>query len=146
MYTAAIVITVMSLTSCYSILFDWEVIPQTEIVQIPQEGGTYDFKGFEKEQVGTTRMYDPGKINVCMRYRLIVGEDIGEVVHDDYLYIEFEVPANQSGIERNVTLEISKAKNFHLSEDGKSKVCDQTDLSDENWEEWQTVWRGVQEC
>jgi hypothetical protein len=36
---------------------------------------------------------------------------------------------------------------FHLSKDGKyldSDVCDEANLSEDNWEDWQTVWRGVQ--
>ena len=44
-------------------------------------------------------------------------------------------------------LEISKAKEFHLSDDGKyldSGVCDNADASEEYWEEWQAVWQGVQ--
>ena len=137
-----------SFTSCFEYLLDWEVTPQSEIVQIPQQGGTYYFSEFEYEQVGTTRVYDPGEIFKCYRYRLVLGDNIGDSLHSDQGYsLKFIVPANESNAERDVTLEISKAKEFHLSDDGKyldSDVCDETDLSEDNWEEWQTVWRGVQ--
>lgn len=145
---AVMVFAATSLTSCFEYLLDWEVTPQSEIVQIPQQGGIYYFSEFEYEQVGTTRSYDPGEIFKCYRYRLVLGDNIGDSLHSDKGYsLKFIVPANESNAERDVTLEISKAKEFHLSDDGKyldSDVCDETDLSEDNWEEWQTVWRGVQ--
>ena len=133
-------IAVLSLASCYSYLFDWEVTPEDEIVQIPQEGGIYHFGEFEIECVGTTRVIRPGEDYKCFRYRLNVGDTIGESEHGQDLSVTFEVPANESGTERDVTLEISKAKEFHL----KMEMHDEADLSEDNWEEWQTVWRGVQ--
>lgn len=145
---AVMVFAATSFTSCFEYLLDWEVTPQSEIVQIPQQGGTYYFSEFEYKQVGTTRTYDPGEIFKCYRYRLVLGDNIGYSLHSDQGYsLEFTVPANESDTERDVTLEISKAKEFHLSDDGKyldSDVCDETDLSEDNWEEWQTVWQGVQ--
>ena len=133
-------IAIMSLTSCHSFLFDWETTPEDEIVQIPQEGGIYDFAEFELEYVGTTKVINREQIYKCYRYRLNVGDNIGKSEHEQDLVITFEVPANESGTERNVTLEISKAKEFHLSMD----MHDKADLSEGSWEEWQTVWRGVQ--
>lgn len=56
------------------------------------------------------------------------------------MLLGFEVPANENGAERRVTLELSKAKDFHMSLD----ECDAADLSEEDWEEWQAVWLGVQ--
>jgi hypothetical protein len=145
---AVMVFAVISLTSCRSNLYDWEYIPETQIVHIPQEGGIYHFMGFEREKVGVTRAVDiENDIYKCYRYRINLGDNIGESVHHDYIPLKFKVPANESNAERDVTLEISKAKEFHLSDDGKyldSGVCDETDLSEDNWEEWQTVWRGVQ--
>lgn len=129
-----------SLASCQSYLFDWEVTPETEIVQIPQEGGIYHFYNFELECIGTTRVIRPGEAYKCYRYRLNVGDDIGKSEHGRDYSITFEVPANEDDTERNVTLEISKAKEFHLSMD----MHDKADLSEENWKEWQTVWRGIQ--
>ena len=105
--------------------------------------------GFEREKVGTTRMIDiENDIYKCCRYRLNLGDNIRESVHLDYIPFSFEVPANNSNAERDVVLEISKAKDFHLSDDGEyldSGVCDNADTSEDNWEEWQIVWRGVQE-
>ena len=137
-----------SFTSCFEYLLDWEVTPQSEIVQIPQQGGIYYFSEFEYEQVGTTRAYDPGEIFKCYRYRLVLGDNIGDSLHSDQGYsLKFIVPANESNTERDVVLEISKAKEFHLSDDGKyldSGVCDNADASEEYWDEWQIVWRGRQ--
>lgn len=130
----------LAFTSCYAYLIDWEATPETEVVLIPKEGGTYFFENFESEKVGTTRMYDPGKILKCMRYRLNLGAEVGESFHDNGMPLRFEVPANESGAERTVTLEISKAKDFHMSLD----ECDAADLSEDSWEEWQAVWLGVQ--
>lgn len=132
--------TAMTLTSCFSYLYDWEATPETDIVQIPQEGGRYYFDNFESEKVGKTRMYDPGKILKCMRYRLVLGEEVGESFHNYDLPLGFDVPANESDTERRVTLEISKATDFHLCSD----ACDEADLSEDSWEEWQAVWFGVQ--
>ena len=137
---AVMAVAAISLTSCHSYLFDWEVTPETEIVQIPQEGGIYDFAEFELEYAGTTRVINREHTYKCYRYRLNVGDNIGKSEHDSEPYITFEVPANETGAERDVTLEISKAKEFHLAQG----THDNADLSEENWEEWQTVWRGVQ--
>lgn len=145
---AVMVFAVISLTSCKSNLYDWEYIPETQIVHIPQEGGIYHFMGFEREKVGVTRAVDiENDIYKCYRYRINLGDNIGESVHHDCIPLKFKVPANESNAERDVTLEISKAKEFHLSDDGKyldSSVCDNADTSEEYWEEWQVVWRGVQ--
>lgn len=142
------VFAVISLTSCRSNLYDWEYIPETQIVHIPQEGGVYHFMGFEREKVGITRAFDiENDIYKCYRYRINLGDNIGGSVHHDYIPLEFEVPANESNAERDVTLEISKAKEFHLSDDGKyldSGVCDNADTSEEYWEKWHVVWQGVQ--
>ena len=104
--------------------------------------------GFEREKVGVTRAVDiENDIYKCYRYRINLGDNIGESVHHDCIPLKFKVPANESNAERYVTLEISKAKEFHLSDDGKyldSGVCDNADTSEEYWEEWQIVWRGVQ--
>ena len=104
--------------------------------------------GFEREKVGVTRAVDiENDIYKCYRYRINLGDNIGESVHYDYIPLKFEVPSNESDTERDVVLEISKAKEFHLSDDGKyldSGVCDNADASEEYWEEWQIVWRGVQ--
>ena len=148
MKIAVMVFAVISLTSCRSNLYDWEYIPETQIVHIPQEGGIYHFMGFEREKVGVTRAVDiENDIYKCYRYRINLGDNIGESVHYDYIPLKFEVPSNESDTERDVVLEISKAKEFHLSDDGKyldSGVCDNADSSEEYWEEWQAVWRGVQ--
>lgn len=130
----------MSFASCYSCLFDWEAIPEDEVVQIPQEGGIYYWGDFEVECVGTTRVIRPGEAYKCFRYRLNVGDNIGKSEHAQDLSVSFEIPANESGIERNVTLEISKAKDFHL----KTDMHDKADSSEDNWEEWKIVWRGIQ--
>ena len=122
----------MSLASCHSYLFDWEVTPENEIVQIPREGGIYYFGEFEIECVGTTRVINHGETYKCYRYRLNVGDNIGKSEHGRDLSITFEIPANESGIERNVVLEISKAKEFHLSMD----MHDKADSSEDTWEEW----------
>lgn len=147
-YFMILAVASVVLAACESNLYDWMAIPESEIVEIPQEGGVYHFMGFEREKVGTTRMIDiENDIYKCCRYRLNLGDNIGESVHLDYIPFSFEVPANNSNAERVVVLEISKAKDFHLSDDGKyldSGVCDNADTSEEYWEEWQTVWRGVQ--
>ena len=148
MKITVMIFAAISFTSCFEYLLDWEVTPQSEIVQVPQQGGTYYFSEFEYKQVGTTRAYDPGEIFKCYRYRLVLGDNIGDSLHSDQGYwLKFIVPANESNTERDVVLEISKAKEFHLSADGKyldSGVCDNADASEEYWEEWQAVWRGVQ--
>ena len=148
MKITVMIFAAISFTSCFEYLLDWEVTPQSEIVQVPQQGGTYYFSEFEYKQVGTTRAYDPGEIFKCYRYRLVLGDNIGDSLHSDQGYwLKFIVPANESDTERDVVLEISKAKEFHLSADGKyldSGVCDNADASEEYWEEWQAVWRGVQ--
>ena len=148
MKITVMIFAAISFTSCFEYLLDWEVTPQSEIVQVPQQGGTYYFSEFEYKQVGTTRAYDPGEIFKCYRYRLVLGDNIGDSLHSDQGYwLKFIVPANESNTERDVVLEISKAKEFHLSDDGKyldSGVCDNADASEEYWEEWQAVWRGVQ--
>lgn len=130
----------LAFTSCEVYLYDWEATPETEVVQIPQEGGVYQFDNFQSEFVGKTR-FEPGEAYKHLRYRLILGGDVGKDVHTHGgTYINFEVPANENGAERRVTLELSKAKDFHMSLD----ECDVADLSEENWEEWQAVWFGVQ--
>ncbi len=145
----AIVIVAMVSTSCLlfildDYLYDWEITPETEVVQIPQEGGTYYFEGLEAEFVGTTR-FQPGELYKCLRYRLILGDASGQVFHfkayDGMTSINIEVPANESGAERNVTLEISKAVDFHSNR----KEHNAADGSEESWEEWQAVWFGIQE-
>lgn len=147
-YFMILVVACVELAACESNLYDWDAIPESEILEIPQEGGVYHFMGFEREKVGTTRMIDiENDIYKCCRYRLNLGDNIGESVHLDYIPFSFEVPANNSNAERDVVLEISKAKDFHLSDDGKyldSGVCDNADSSEECWGEWQTIWRGVQ--
>lgn len=125
--------------------FDWTITPETEIVEIPKEGGIYHLRAFEREEVATTRMIE-NNMYKCCRYRLIMGDIVGEPTHLDYIPIDFEVPANESGTERNVTLEISKSKEFHCTDEQMfGSICDEADLSDDNWEEWQAVWFGVQE-
>ena len=134
----------LALTSCWNwdpFLYDWEITPETEVVQIPYEGGTYYFEGLESVSVGTTR-FNPGELYKCLRYRLILGEENGQVIHYKYSWdsICIEVPANESEVERNVILEISKAVDFH-SNRREHKAAD---LVEESWEEWQAVWFGVQ--
>ena len=147
-YFLILVVACVVLAACEFNLYDWDAIPESEIVEIPQEGGVYYFMGFEREKVGTTRMIDiENDIYKCCRYRLNLGDNIGESEHLDYIPFSFEVPANNSYAERDVVLEISKAKDFHLSDDGKyldTDVCNNADTSEECWGEWQTVWRGVQ--
>ena len=41
----------LAFTSCYAYLIDWEATPETDIVQIPQEGGRYYFENFESKKV-----------------------------------------------------------------------------------------------
>lgn len=149
MMIAVMFFAIISLTSCRSNLYDWECIPENQIVLIPQEGGIYHFMGFEREKVGTTRAVDiENDIYKCYRYRINLGDNIGESVHHDNIPLKFEVPANNSNAERDVVLEISKAKDFHLSDDGKyfdPNVCNIANLSEDNWNEWQLVWRGIQD-
>lgn len=130
----------MTFTSCEVYLYDWDATPETEVVQIPQEGGVYQFDNFQSEFVGKTR-FEPGQTYKHLRYRLILGGDVCKDVHTHGgTYINFEVPANENGAERRVTLEISKAVDFHLHSDS----CDEADLAEESWEEWQAVWFGIQ--
>lgn len=131
----------LALTSCFDpYLYDWEITPETEVVQIPQEGGTYYFEGLDAEFVGTTR-FQPGELYKCLRYRLILGEEVGDnCLYNNDMPLGFEVPANKSGTERNVMLEISKAVDFHFN----SKEHNAADRSEDGWEEWQAVWFGVQ--
>lgn len=69
----------MAFTSCYAYLFDWEATPETEVVQIPQEGGVYQFDNFQSEFVGKTR-FEPGQTYKHLRYRLILGRVASRMV------------------------------------------------------------------
>ena len=47
MKITVMIFAAISFTSCFEYLLDWEVTPQSEIVQVPQQGGTYYFSEFE---------------------------------------------------------------------------------------------------
>lgn len=149
MKIVAMVIASFSFVSCETIIYDLGVIPQSSIVQIPQEGGTYTFIGFDIAPVESTR-FRPGELFKCYRYRLTIGDNIGTMEHDHDSVIHFNVPANESDATRNVTLEVSLAKEHHIigeywyGDKWYGSACDNADTSEEHWEEWQVVWRGVQ--
>ena len=64
--------------------------------------------GFEQEKVGTTRTVDiEYNTYLCYRYRINLGDNIGE---SDLLLLNLKF--HQMRAERNVILEISKAKCF----------------------------------
>ena len=48
-YFMILVVASMAFAACESNLYDWDVMPATEIAQIPQEGGIYHFMGFDRE-------------------------------------------------------------------------------------------------
>ena len=142
---AVIVLAAISFTSCYSILWDFEITPESQVVQVPQEGGQYYINALEWDIIGTTRVINPGETFKCYRYRLNLGNDVGDIIHSKEISIIIDVPANESGADRNISVEISKAINFHTSGNHLyGKICDEADLSENNWEEWQIVWNGVQ--
>ena len=135
----------ISLTSCYSILWDFEVTPESQVVQVPPEGGQYYINALEWDIIGTTRVINPGETFKCYRYRMNVGNDVGDIIHSNKMSLIIDVPANESSADRNISVEISKAINFHTSGNHLyGKICDEADLSENNWEEWQTIWNGVQ--
>lgn len=142
---AIVAFAAITLTSCYSELYDWEAKPETEAVNIPKEGGIYVFDGFEYTKVGTTRGSEPNKVYKCYRYRLNFGEEKGEIYHNNAPRLEFVVPANQSGSLRTVVLEVSKALDFHITYNSPTGSCSSADLIEECWGEWQSVWRGLQD-
>ena len=132
----------VSLTSCTQ-FFDWEAIPNSSIVQIPQEGGTYNFSDFETWWVEDTR-FEPGETYKCYRYRLQIGDKTTKEKHDNTMSIEFTVPANHSGTVRDVKLQISKAKKFHDTKLDTTGTCWWADIWESQWEPWETVWQGRQ--
>ena len=140
-----IAIAAITLTSCYSVLWDFEVTPESQVVQVPQEGGQYYINALEWDIIGTTRVINPGETFKCYRYRLNLGNDVGDIIHSNEMSLVVDTPANESGAERNISVEVSKAINFHRSGNHLyGKICDEADLAEDNWEEWQTVWSGVQ--
>ena len=139
---AVATLALVSLTSCAE-YFDWEATPNATVVQIPQEGGVYCYDDFYTWLVEDTR-FQPGEIYKCYRYRLMLGSSYTDEEHSSDMSIEFAVPANHSGKERDVKLQISKAKKFHDTKLDSTGRCWWADRRESQWEEWKTVWQGVQ--
>ena len=106
-HIVVVVFALLSLTSCTQ-FYDWDAIPNLQVVQIPQEGGTYKFSDFDTWWVEDTR-FEPGETYKCYRYRLLLGNNPTKEIHSNKMYIDFTVPANHTGEVRDVKLQISKA-------------------------------------
>lgn len=142
LHLVTVALALVSFTACTE-YYDWDAIPNSQVVQIPQKGGTYNYSDFETWWVEDTR-FEPGETHKCYRYRLQIGDKTTKKRHDNTMVIEFEVPANHTGEVRDVKLQISKAKKFHDTKLDSTGKCWWTNLSESQWEDWETVWRGVQ--
>ena len=141
-HIVAVVVALLSLTSCTQ-FYDWDAIPNSQVVQIPQEGGTYYFDDFDAWCAANTR-FEPGSAYKCYRYRLVLGDKPTKEIHRNVMHINFTVPANHTGEVRDVKLQISKAKKFHDTKLDSTGKCWWADIWDSQWEDWETVWQGVQ--
>ena len=141
-HIVAVIVALVSLTSCTQ-FYDWDAIPNSQVVQIPQEGGTYKFSDFDTWWVEDTR-FEPGETHKCYRYRLVLGDNPTKEIHRNVMHINFTVPANHTGEVRDVKLQISKAKKFHDTKLDSTGKCWWADMWESQWGDWETVWQGVQ--
>ena len=133
---------VLLLNGCFSHIYDVSFPYVDDDVIVPSEGGTYFF---EVEAGKETKTSFEDRL-LSFEYRInIDGEVIDQQIvnissynvhiHEgDVFKVDFVIPANESASQRDIIVEVLKAKDnnyyqYHVNADGK---------------EWQTVWRAAQ--
>ena len=118
---------------------------------IPAEGGDYYFYvGYDLVQT----KFQPPRAFKPIRFRVDIGDQTGEVYvfesdaaicgswpywlerpeeYDHYYPVYFNVPANDTASDRAVKLMVSVDRNY-------------SDAKKHDWESWNQVWKGLQNC
>lgn len=129
-------------TGCLAHIYDVRFPDNSEVVTIPSAGGSYYFEvlagpetktsfedrlwSFEYRILFDDTIYDQQIANISL-----VNEHIYE---GDSFKVDFTIPANDSFEQRDVTVEVLKARNLNYYQY-------HVDASDKDW---QVVWRGEQ--
>ena len=133
---------VLVFTGCLAHIYDVRFPDNTEVVTIPSSGGSYYFEvwagpetktsfedrlwSFEYRILFDDTIYDQQIANISL---------VNEHIHEgDSFKVDFTIPANDSSEQRDVTVEVLKARNLNYYQY-------HVDASDKDW---QVVWRGKQ--
>ena len=133
---------VLVFTGCLAHIYDVRFPDNTEVVTIPSAGGSYYFEvwagpetktsfedrlwSFEYRILFDDTIYDQQIANISL---------VNEHIHEgDSFKVDFTIPANDSSEQRDVTVEVLKARNLNYYQY-------HVDASDKDW---QVVWRGKQ--
>ena len=129
-------------TGCLAHIYDVRFPDNSEVVTIPSAGGSYFFEVLAGPETKTSfedRLWS-------FEYRILFDDTIydqqianissvNEHIHEgDSFKVEFTIPANDSSEQRDVTVEVLKARNLNYYQY-------HVDASDKDW---QVVWRGKQ--
>ena len=129
-------------TGCLAHIYDVRFPDNSEVVTIPSAGGSYYFEvlagpetktsfedrlwSFEYRILFDGTIYDQQIANI-----LLVNEHIHE---GDSFKVDFTIPANDSSEQRDVIVEVLKARDSHFY----------YYHVDANENDWQVVWRAIQ--
>ena len=129
-------------TGCLAHIYDVRFPDNSEVVTIPSAGGSYFFEvlagpetktsfedrlwSFEYRILFDGTIYDQQIANISL---------VNEHIHEgDSFKVDYTIPANDSSEQRDVTVEVLKARNLNYYQY-------HVDASDKDW---QVVWRGKQ--
>ena len=129
-------------TGCLGKIHDVSFPDNSEVVTIPSAGGSYYFEVFAGPETKTSfedRLWS-------FEYRILFNDTIfdqqianislvNEHIHEgDSFKVDFTIPANDSSEQRDVIVEVLKARDSHFY----------YYHVDANENDWQVVWRAIQ--
>ena len=129
-------------TGCLAHIYDVRFPDNSEVVTIPSAGGSYYFEvlagpetktsfedrlwSFEYRILFDGTIYDQQIANISL---------VNEHIHEgDSFKVDFTIPANDSSEQRDVIVEVLKARDSHFY----------YYHVDANENDWQVVWRAIQ--
>ena len=129
-------------TGCLAHIYDVRFPDNSEVVTIPSAGGSYFFEvlagpetktsfedrlwSFEYRILFDGTIYDQQIANISL---------VNEHIHEgDSFKVDFTIPANDSSEQRDVIVEVLKARDSHFY----------YYHVDANENDWQVVWRAIQ--
>ena len=133
---------VLVFTGCLAHIYDVRFPDNSEVVTIPSAGGSYYFEvlagpetktsfedrlwSFEYRILFDGTIYDQQIANISL---------VNEHIHEgDSFKVDFTIPANDSSEQRDVIVEVLKARDSHFY----------YYHVDANENDWQVVWRAIQ--
>lgn len=132
---------VLVFTGCLGKIHDVSFPDNSEVVTIPSAGGSYYFEVLAGPETKTSLIYRLWSFE----YRILFDDTIFDqqmanievnepIVEGDRFKVDFTIPANDSSEQRDVIVEVLKARDSHFY----------YYHVDANENDWQVVWRAIQ--